>query len=92
MIHRIQILELVASEVSVEAASEDEAFAVYEAGRFSQRHRVVLDRTESVGFPPMSWDEFVAESKAEAKRRNAIVTAWDEAETARAEARKAGRA
>lgn len=48
-IHRIQILELVASEVSVEAASE-------------------------------------------AKRRDAIVTAWDEAETARAEARKAGTA
>ena len=91
-VHRIQVREVVLTEIVVEAPSLSAAIERAEKGAYSQRHREVIEHVEAVGFPAMGWTEYVAEERAEMARRDAIVAEYDAAEERLASVAKAGAA
>jgi len=76
--HRVQIMQVVLLEIGVLAENESDALD-RAAKHGTQRHRLVLDATESIGFPPLEWAEFVEQQRAEMARRDAIVAEYDAA-------------
>ena len=91
-VHKIHRREVVLTEIVVEAPDLSTAIDRAERGRYSQRHRTVLDSADIVAFPALEWPERVAEERAEMARRDAIVAEYDAAQERRMAVGEAGAA